>query len=273
MKIIEENLNHIKSIEQYNFPIHSELNKAFKIAKEFMINDFFLLGINQKLSNENIISINRKELNEIIQSDLFDNKEKTFLILCWGIYFTVSYKKNKVLLLNFFNKKDVRFFDSFVLNIKKCDSESKTDVVKLFSSFEKEFKLPGIGYAYFTKLFYFFSVKNDFPILDKWLVKSYVYLLNSDDSIENRQNILLCVYNKNPIIENKDFRIKRKKGEFYFSYLSLLKSYCSKYNLTITQIETFLFGWDLGSSVDSIGYVNPRILYQSYFDKNFKQNI
>jgi hypothetical protein len=273
MKIIEENLNFIKSIEQYNFPIIGELVKAEKIIHEFFINDLFITVVRQKLSNENIITINRIELIKLFHSNLFDSKEKTFLVLCWGIYFTVSYKKNKELLLKFFDKKNVEFFDSLIFKIKNCDSSDKNNVIDLFTSFEKEFKIPGIGYAYFTKLFYFFSAENDFPILDKWLLKSYVYLLNLDNSVQDREELLKCIYNKNPLIENKDFRIKRKRGEFYFSYLHLLKSYCLKYNITITQLETFLFGWDLSLNLDGLDYVNPRVQYQSYFDKKFEKNI
>ena len=227
--------------------------------------------------DEKISNLNRILLIEICKESKFTSKQKVVLILCWGIYFTVVPSQNisnGIKLIEFINNRDESFFDNLIKEIRNTNENDKSSVKLLFKKFNKEFKINGIGYPYFTKLFFFFSNNNSLPIMDKWLTISFIYLTLIDDKINilDKKKITDSIYHKNPFIENKSFNVKRKKGEFYFSYVSYLNEISKKVEVNIGSLETFLFGWSLKnkSNSNSKDYPNPRLTYDEYLKRLFK---
>lgn len=212
-------------------------------------------------SFSNINNINKNQVIEWIRSNEKTNKEEFLAILFWGIYFKVLARSPRVifLLINFIESNE---FESTIIDYKQEIISSKSPS-QLFKKFNKEYKIPGLGYAYFTKLFFFYREANNkttYPILDKWLSNAWCAL---DGSINKNSE----VYNKyykgrtNPIF---DGILKRNKDTAYEEYVRFMHETAKKENTTISNLEEKLFGAHLGEYPNN----NPRTLYREWALKN-----
>jgi hypothetical protein len=99
-------------------------------------------------------------------------------------------------------------------------------------------------------------------------------LILNDDSIneDEKKQLTKFIFKNNPYIEgNKGFRINSNSnvGNTYFKFVEYLTKKSELLGVTICELETFLFGWDL-TSKQLKNYLNPRIVYNQFFKKYFK---
>ncbi|MFD1314232.1 8-oxoguanine DNA glycosylase OGG fold protein [Namhaeicola litoreus] len=269
---ILENLQHIQNIEQVGFNIIDQLNIGINIVEGRDGQPAFLTNLRDRLILENHIILNREEIIELVNdvNGLYSSKEICVLILCWGIYFTVVYPQGILGLSLFLNSEDDLFFDNLRNQIHIVDYQEPNEIVQLFNSFQYQQPnyIPGVGYAFFTKFFFFFSDGNNLPILDKWLTKAFMYLVHTDEDVNENQRI-----NLTHAISNQDspfgtFTLRRDKPNFYHSYFSYMHSQLNEINnqidhpILLSDLETFLFGWPLNGNG---GYENPRNVYNQFF--------
>jgi hypothetical protein len=231
-----------------NFDITSQKKKYLNYAKQLPY--FFI----------NKSELSKQEVIELIKNNKHDNKTEFLSILFWGIYFDVITKKADLnALVEFIESNSFEdIMDDIKVTIINSESPSQ-----LFKKFTKEFKIPGLSYAYFTKLFFFYreaSNKTTYPILDKWLSNAWCAL---DGSINKNSE----VYNKyykgrtNPIF---DGILKRNKDTAYEEYVRFMDETAKKENTTISNLEEKLFGAHLGKYQNN----NPRTLYREWALKN-----
>jgi len=274
MELIENNLAIINVIQQAQFDILFELNIAIEITNNENINNEILLELLDKIINYQHEMISRNSIIEFVNQDIYSKKELFLMIFCWGGYFKIfraQKQQNIVSLITFFNNHNEAFFDNMVNNIENVNLTDDNSIMALFNSFNNENKISGVGYAFYTKLFFYFSVNNSLPILDQWLSKSFIYLVLNDENLTENltENITSCIYNNNPFAErNKSFIIKRRKNFYYLQYVRYLNQISNEHNLGINNLETFLFGWDLRQNFNN-GYVNPRLTYINFFNNHF----
>jgi len=205
---------------------------------------------------EGIESLSRDNVTAILSSTSRSYKEKLFAILLWGIYFEVAKKGDKVNLINWVGQENIeseikKRFDSI------ANSESPK---KLFNIFQNELKIPGLGYAYYTKIFYYVRKaegKSIYPILDKWLMCAFTAI-----SAETYGN--MDVFNQYMKQRNKnvfDGIVRRKKPECYEKYTSFMNKISREKSIDVDVLEEKLFGVDLRYDRSS---QNPRRLYQEW---------
>lgn len=209
---------------------------------------------------DSIESLSRGDVTEILSSETRTYKEKLFAILLWGIYFEVAQKGPKVEFIKWIGQEKSeseikKRFDAIT------DSDSPK---KLFDIFQKELKIPGLGYAYYTKIFYFVrksKKKSIYPILDKWLMCAFTAIsgtLNGDTNVFNKymskadQNIF-------------DGGLRRKKPECYEEYVQLMTSLATERGIEVDYLEEKLFGVDLRCDRSSN---NPRNMYRDWAVNN-----
>ena len=274
MDLINEHINRIENIEQVSFDVILEIEKGLKLLND-KYKDSVLISLKRKLIEQRITKLNRTSLIEICNENKFNSKEKVLLILCWGIYFTVVSSQNSLngrRLIEFINETDESFFNNLILEIRNTNENDKSSLILLFQKFNKEFKINGIRYPYFTKLFFFFSKNNSLPIMDKWLTKSFIYLVLNDSKINQfeKKEITNSIYQKNPLLENKSFNVKRTPSDFYFLYVTYLNQIAKLLNIRLGDLETFLFGWNLKEKSKLNEYTNPRVVYDDFFKSHFR---
>jgi hypothetical protein len=204
-----------------------------------------------------INTLSRNDVVNIILSDEYTNREKLFAILFWGIYFEVAQKSPKMIFLHWINLEgsDLEIQRRFDIIIE-ADSPSK-----LFRQFQRELKIPGLDYAYFTKIFYFVRKSFDmpiYPILDKWLMCAFT-------AISAEMNGDLNVFNKYMSRTNHelifDGIIRRQKPQCYEDYVNFMSVISMERNIFIDELEEKLFGIDR-SQDQTLN--NPRIKYLSW---------
>lgn len=267
MKYIADNIEIIKNIKQVPFNVIKEIEIGLSVVDN---NSPFLVQLKNKLEKEESINISREDILNYIENKQFTTKEIVALIFLWGNYFTVmrgvnsNYIKN---LVGFLEKKNDRFYDDLKNEILKVNYRDKSSIENIFKKFQdkKYLKIDGIGYAFFTKLFFFFSKDNRLPILDKWLLKSFVYLVSNDDKyiIEEGSILEKVILNAK---SNKFLLSGKPSINIYLRYVEYLNDQSNKYNISINQLETFLFGWALRGSNEN-SYTNPRVMYNNYLIK------
>ena len=200
--------------------------------------------------------LSREDLKEIVSSTNHSYKDKLFAILLRGIYFEVVQKGPKLKLLEWINQDDS---EDEIGKRFKAISESNSPRT-LFKSFQNEFKIPGLGFAYFTKIFYFVRKaegKTVYPILDKWLICAYTAI---SAEIEGNLNTFIK-YMKEPGRYNFDGGLRRKKPECYENYVHLMTTTSEERGIDIDVLEEKLFGVDLRR--DSSMH-NPRNMYRNW---------
>ena len=228
--------------------------ESFKIAGQLKRIDN--LGFQYPSCFNDINSLNRESVVGIVQSSQHSYREKLLAIMFWGIFFEVVMKSGKLKFLHWINREGAeaeierRFFEI----------EKSSDPADLFRRFDKSLKIPGLGYAYYTKIFFFVreaSKKSAYPILDKWLMMAFIAVQGS----ENQSLELYEKYMKKSDENIFDGILRRKKSEAYMEYVSFLHSLASKHKLSVDEVETRLFGWDLRKNTSP---TNPRVLYQKW---------
>lgn len=211
---------------------------------------------------QNKSKLSKKEVITLIETQQLTRKDELLAILFWGIYFTVISSSNGNTVKRFIQFiNDDNFENEFnkrVNEIIKSNSPSE-----LFTKFQKELKIPGLDYAYFTKLFFFYRIaykKEPYLILDKWLSKAWCAL----DGFENKNTNIYDVFFKSKTNHFFDGLLKRKKSQAYSQYLTFMKSITNKKNIDLIELEERLFGADL----KKIKIQNPRILYNNWATEN-----
>ena len=254
MNYIEQHINHIKGIQQVNFSLTKELEIAINIENSH--NNDFIKSLALKLNNNDIDLTNRSDIIHWANNNSFSDKELTVIIFCWGSYFSIMRKNPNTLknFLRFSNDKDEDFFSvirSRIFSLQWNNNKIIEDIFK--SHLIGDAKIPGIDYPFFTKLFFFFSPDNRLPILDKCLLKSFVYLIQHDDNITHKSFSI-----------NKNFTLGSNKHKTYSYYVQYLNAIAESHNITINDLETFLFGWRLNIKKSPFPYENPRIIYNAH---------
>jgi hypothetical protein len=269
--------HYIRGIEQSSFDIKIELESILIICNRFNLDYKIFRELDLKLLKIGGYNLNRNDIIKLINSPDFSSKEKIVIILSWGIYFSYFFKMNQFHVqkfIQFLNTREELFFDKLIFEIQSIDFENRDGILQLYKKFQTVYKIDGIGYAYFTKLFFYFSKHNSLPILDNWLTKSFIFLILNDQSISETdlKFILKSIYNTDPFKEkNKNFRIKSlsRQPEFYYLYVKYLNDKSKLFNISTNELETFLFGWDLTKKIQC-DYINPRIIYNNFFKEYFK---
>lgn len=212
--------------------------------------------------------LTKDEVIEIINSKRFSNKVELLAILFWGIYFKVMARSPKSI------ASVVEFIqsDSFKnkMNKRKNAIINSSNPKSLFKKFDGHLKVPGLGYAYFTKLFFFYRQAlvpegQTFLILDKWLSNAWCAIEGS----KNSNTEVFDRFYKAKTDHWFDGTLKRKKPEAYKSYLDFMDtlrnglSEESEHEISLIDLEEKLFGSDLKQNP----YDNPRVLYRKWAEK------
>lgn len=209
----------------------------------------------------NIKTISKNQIIEWIRSNEKTNKEEFLAILFWGIYFKVLARSPKAIssLIIFIESDE---FENVMAKYKLEIINSKSPS-QLFKKFTREYKIPGLGYAYFTKLFFFYREANKettYPILDKWLSNAWCAL----DGSVNKNIEVFSKYYKGKSNHIFDGILKRNKDTAYEEYVKFMVKTANENNTTITSLEEKLFGANLGNFPNN----NPRTLYQKWAVEN-----
>ena len=207
---------------------------AFDITTEK--NRFKSLGAELPAELIDLNTLNRDKVTEIINSPNYSVQAEFLGILFWGYFFTVNYKRNKIRFLEWLNEPN----STSKLEFIKSTIQNSDDPNKLFKSFTKkdQLKIPGLGYAYFTKLFYYYTRERDtvFPILDKWLSIGWIVLSNE---LVNDEALF---YYKNK--DNRLGSMQRRQSEGYAKYVQFMNETARKFNSNVESLEIAMFGSD-----------------------------
>lgn len=209
----------------------------------------------------NIKTISKSQVIEWIISNEKTNKEEFLAILFWGIYFKVLARSPKAVssLIIFIESDEFEnVMEKYKLEIINSKSPSQ-----LFKKFTREYKIPGLSYAYFTKLFFFYreaNKKTTYPILDKWLSNAWCAI----DGSVNKNIEVFSKYYKGKSNHIFDGILKRNKDTAYEEYVNFMVKTAKENNTTITGLEEKLFGAHLGN----FPHYNPRTLYQKWAVEN-----
>ena len=231
-------------VTQESFKIEGQLRRIDKLG--FQYPSYF----------NDIKALNREAVVGIVQSSQHSYREKLLAIMFWGIFFEVVMKSGKLKFLDWINKEGAEA----EIERRFSEIEQSSDPADLFRRFEKSLKIPGLGYAYYTKIFFFIreaSKKSAYPILDKWLMMAFIAVHGS----ENQSLELYKRYMKKSDENIFDGILRRKKSEAYKEYVAFLHSLASEHKLSVNEVETRLFGRDLRKDTSP---TNSRVLYQKW---------
>lgn len=288
-KFLTENILNIKNIEQGGFNPEPNIKRFYSLVNELNIDQKNLRNFEDELRDSCLLDytlLGRNDVLDVIRRRDVSNRIKIFTILLWGVYFKAIPSENTK--LSFVEKllTDPVCFDKVVISLEEQldiiksindNSESNSSIQKLFRSFSynKENYLPGIGHAYFTKFFHFFSIKKGFLtpllILDKWSSIAWIFLVNQ--SLNEFGDITNPIdYFKISTTKGKDGKVKlevtlqRKKSIAYLQFLNDFDLMARDLSSTLGQkigsekIEEFVFGWDKNEK--GLDYENPRIIFE-----------
>lgn len=128
-----------------------------------------------------------------------------------------------------------------------------------------EFKLSGIGYAYYTKLFYFLGqadpeIKLKPLILDKWTTNAFLVLLKVEGEldVDDFGRLYLPVTPNKPGSSALRGGVKRK-ADTYSLFVKKMDLWASSVGITASQLEQFLFGHRLQRNNARDSSSNPRV--------------
>lgn len=243
-------INKILNLDFFPSEFDIEVQKKKYLNFHNSLPDFFL--------NKSLLSKN--EIVKLIREGKSSKKTELLAILFWGVYFSVINRNDTIMsLLNFINKTDFEEIMEDKISLI-VDSNSPSN---LFLLFQNEHKIPGLGYAYFTKLFFFYRLaynKEPYLILDKWLCRAWCAI---DGSINNN-TMVFDTYFRTNIDFHFHGELRRKKHIAYGNYISFMKKISEINNINIIDLEEKLFGAD--KRLNPIK--NPRFFYLKWAEKN-----
>lgn len=118
-----------------------------------------------------------------------------------------------------------------------------------------KYKIPGVGYSFFTKIFFFLgqantSIKIKPLIFDKWTKNAFYALLVETHPAEINDYFL-------GINENTEVNIRsgKKLTVAYIRYVELMNNWSKEINIAPDKLEKFLFGY----SRKDKNITNPRL--------------
>ena len=267
------NIDHIKNVNQSGFLLNHEFPRFSSLIEQlgnlnqkgkYLKDELIELGINENKE------ISRDFVFALISQKNVSQRVKILTILMWGAFFQVVQKQPKLKLLKWITGSEtepnqlISNLNFYCENINNSNFNEQS-IKELFKSFDYkgDNKIPGLSFAYFTKLFYFFSKdynqNKPLLILDKWSSLAWINLSNSIN--ENRNNDVKKYFNDQLILQ-------RRKPEAYFHFNKAFWQWSedlsnkSKAIISADMIEEFVFGWDLGQSPNLKGYLNPRLVFQ-----------
>lgn len=205
------------------------------------------------------ITLSKNEVIDLIRKGKSNKKTELIAILFWGVYFTVINKTSTIYSLFCYINGDnfEEDMNNKVSLILKSDSPSD-----LFLTFQKN-KIPGLGYAYFTKLFYFYRKahgKEPYLILDKWLCRAWCAI----DGYKNNNTYVFDTYFKTNSNFHFHGELMRSNHIAYGEYIKFMKIIAEETNLGLDGLEEKLFGANIKENPIN----NPRKLYLEWAENN-----
>jgi hypothetical protein len=203
--------------------------------------------------------LSKMDVIQIIKDASSSPRDEFLAILFWGAYFRVTARSPRIqrALLDFILDQN---FDTALAQVKTAILESD-DSESLFRSFSYcgKFKIPGLSYAYFTKLFFFYREAeglSTYPILDKWLCMAWCAV----DGTLNENTRVYDTYFRSPKSKSI-FLLRRKPAQAYGEYVAFMSETSNHYGLSVADFEEKLFGRDLRVEPNSF---NPRNEYKAW---------
>ena len=203
--------------------------------------------------------LSKTDVIQTIKNPSATPRDEFLAILFWGVYFRVTARSPRTqrALVDFILDPN---FDAALARIKSAILKSD-DPVSLFRSFswKGELKIPGLNYAYFTKLFFFYREAgglSTYPILDKWLSMAWCAI---DATLK-----------KNTRVYNTYFRgsksgggilLSRRSAQAYGEYVTFMAEASQRHGLGVADFEEQLFGRDLRAQPN---HFNPRNEYMAW---------
>lgn len=207
--------------------------------------------------------LSKADVIEIIKDASSSPRDEFLGILFWGAYFRVTARSPRTqrALLGFISDRN---FDIALTQIKSAilKSDDPESLFRLFS-YRGKFKIPGLSYAYFTKLFFFYREAaglSTYPILDKWLCMAWCAV---DGTLNGNTRVYDAYFRKGKEAEESDssFQLLRKTAQAYGEYVAFMSETSKRYGLTVAGFEEKLFGRDLRVEPNSF---NPRNEYKTW---------
>ena len=204
--------------------------------------------------------LSKADVIEIIKDASSSPRDEFLAILFWGAYFRVTARSPRTqrAMVDFILDQN---FDTALAQVKTAILESD-DSESLFRSFfyKGAHKIPGLSYAYFTKLFFFYREAaglSTYPILDKWLCMAWCAV----DGILNENTRVYDTYFRSPKSKEPSFLLLRKTAQAYGEYVAFMSETSNHYGLSVADFEEKLFGRDLRVEPNSF---NPRNEYKTW---------
>ena len=244
------------------FQYFDDTNDVYRMMKNEILSSQFL-------KNENdIISINRIGLQQYWNSNCSVGS-KILLTLLWGVIHKTRNFESSFLSAFDENMNLIYGFDNGFFNKK---------IEELFEDFERENKIKGVGYAFFSKFFQFAIPKSSFIICDQWTMKAVAsYLISNEMFTELTDIFYLSINGQNQIV----IELRKNKGSVcgsYLKFIDVFKRITQQLTILLPQVnndvliaEEFLFGWDRTIKINE--YDNPRYYYHDviYSYLNFQK--
>jgi hypothetical protein len=128
-------------------------------------------------------------------------------------------------------------------------------------SYKGDLKIPGLSYAYFTKLFFFYREAeglSTYPILDKWLCMAWCAI----DGTLNKNTRVYDTYFRSSK-SDYSFQLLTKPDQAYGEYVAFMSETSKRYGLSVADFQEKIFGRDLRVQPNSF---NPRNEYKAWAD-------
>ena len=203
--------------------------------------------------------LSKKDVFQIIKDASATSKDEFLAILYWGAYFRVTARSPRTqrVLAAYIADGNV---DTALTRIKSAilKSDDPGSLFRLFA-YQGDLKIPGLSYAYFTKLFFFYRETeglSTYPILDKWLCSAWCAI----DATLNMNTRVYDTYFRSSKAGN-NFQLLRKAAQAYGEYVAFMSETSKRYGLTVADFEEQLFGRDLRIQPNNF---NPRNEYKAW---------
>jgi len=203
--------------------------------------------------------LSKTDVIQIIKDASATSKDEFLAILFWGAYFWVTARSPRTqrALVGFISDRN---FDTALAQVKSAilECDDPQSLFRLFA-YKGDLKIPGLSYAYFTKLFFFYREAEGlttYPILDKWSCSAWCAI----DGTLNQNTRVYDTYFRSSKSESS-FLLLRKSAQAYGEYVAFMAETSKRYGLTVADLEEQLFGRDLRVQPNSF---NPRNEYKAW---------